>query len=194
MYIYTLKLGECMCVCMCVCKISRLKFLNCIVNGNYDWKFIAEIFNIIKNFSKMNKSWGQPHGNWRRKGYALYWESPFLLTLFRLGKNNPILPSEFFVVEFSFSLSVACSFSLVWVPAVMRTFFFFIQQVLISHQFYTHQCIHVNPNRPIHHTTLPRPTAFPLWCPYVCSLHLCLRFCPANCFIHIIFLGSTYMR
>ena len=30
--------------------------------------------------------------------------------------------------------------------------FFFIQQVLISHPFYTHQCIHVNPNLPIHHT------------------------------------------
>ena len=35
--------------------------------------------------------------------------------------------------------------------------YFFIQQVLISHQFYTHQCIHVNPNRPIHHTTPPPP-------------------------------------
>ena len=34
-------------------------------------------------------------------------------------------------------------------------FFFFILQVLIRHQFYTHQCIHVNPNRPIQHTTIP---------------------------------------
>ena len=40
-------------------------------------------------------------------------------------------------------------------------FIFFIQQVLISHQFYTHQCIHVNPNRPIHHTTIPTPCRFP---------------------------------
>ena len=32
---------------------------------------------------------------------------------------------------------------------------FLIQQVLISHQFYTHQCIHVNPNLPIHPTTTP---------------------------------------
>ena len=38
---------------------------------------------------------------------------------------------------------------------------FFIQQVLISHQFYTHQCIHVNPNRPVHHTTTPNPCRFP---------------------------------
>ena len=35
--------------------------------------------------------------------------------------------------------------------------FFLIQQVLISHQFYTHQCIHVNPNLPIHHTTTTTP-------------------------------------
>ena len=28
----------------------------------------------------------------------------------------------------------------------MNFILFFIQQVLISHQFYTHQCIHVNPN------------------------------------------------
>ena len=35
--------------------------------------------------------------------------------------------------------------------------YFFIQQVLISHQFYTHQCIHVNPNHPIHHTPTPTP-------------------------------------
>ena len=35
--------------------------------------------------------------------------------------------------------------------------YYFIQQVLISHQFYTHQCIHVNPNQPIHHTTIPTP-------------------------------------
>ena len=71
--------------------------------------------------------------------------------------------------------------------------YFFIQQVLISHQFYTHQCLHVIPNHPIHHTP-PTPTAFPPWCPYICSLHLCLSFCPANWFICTIFLGSTYMR
>ena len=40
----------------------------------------------------------------------------------------------------------------------------------------------------------PPPTIFPPWCPYVCSLHLCLYFCPANWFICTIFLGSTYMR
>ena len=38
---------------------------------------------------------------------------------------------------------------------LLQVFFLFIQQVLISHQFYTHQCIHVNPNCPIHHTTTP---------------------------------------
>ena len=34
---------------------------------------------------------------------------------------------------------------------------------------------------------------FPPWCPYVCSLHLCLYFCLANKFICTIFLDSTYM-
>ena len=29
-------------------------------------------------------------------------------------------------------------------------YLFFIQQILISYPFYTHQCIHVNPNLPIH--------------------------------------------
>ena len=36
-------------------------------------------------------------------------------------------------------------------------FIFFIQQVLISHPFYTHQCIHVNPNFPNHPTTTTPP-------------------------------------
>ena len=36
------------------------------------------------------------------------------------------------------------------------------------------------------------PTTFPPWCPYVCSLHLCLYFCLANQFICIVFLDSTY--
>ena len=38
--------------------------------------------------------------------------------------------------------------------------YFFIQQVLISYPFYTYQCIHVNPNLPIHHTTTPSPCHF----------------------------------
>ena len=45
--------------------------------------------------------------------------------------------------------------------------YFFIQQLLISHPFYTHQCIHVNPSLAIHPTT-PTPRCFP---PLV-SIHL----------------------
>ena len=33
---------------------------------------------------------------------------------------------------------------------------------------------------------------FPPWCPYVCSLHLCLYFCLSNRFMCTIFLDSTY--
>ena len=42
-------------------------------------------------------------------------------------------------------------------------------QVLINYLFYTKQCIYANPNLPVHLTSL-----FPLWCPDICSLHLCL--------------------
>ena len=42
-------------------------------------------------------------------------------------------------------------------------------------------------------THTPTP-AFPPWCPYVCSLHLCLYLCLANQFSCTIFLDSTYMR
>ena len=45
-----------------------------------------------------------------------------------------------------------------------------------------------------HHHHHPPPTTFPPWCPYICSLHLCLYFCPANRFICTIFLDSTYMH
>ena len=40
----------------------------------------------------------------------------------------------------------------------------------------------------------PLTPTFSPWCPYVCSLHLCLYFCLANWFIYTIFLDSTYMR
>ena len=72
--------------------------------------------------------------------------------------------------------------------------YFFIQQVLISYLFYTYSCIcqSQSPNSSHHHH--PPPTTFPPWCPHICSLHLCLYFCPANRFICNIFLGPTYMR
>ena len=50
-------------------------------------------------------------------------------------------------------------------------------------------CQSQSPNSSYHH----HHPAFPLWCPYVCSLHLCLCFCLANQFICTIFLHSTYM-
>ena len=50
--------------------------------------------------------------------------------------------------------------------------YFFIQQVLISHQFYTHQCIHVNSNRPIHHATTPNTPPQPCCFPPLVSIRL----------------------
>ena len=52
-------------------------------------------------------------------------------------------------------------------------------------------CQSQSPNSSYHH---PYPATFPPWCPYVCSLNLCLCFCPANRFICTIFLGSTYVH
>ena len=68
--------------------------------------------------------------------------------------------------------------------------FIFNQSSILYTSLYT--CQSRSPNSAHHH---PHPTAvFPPWCPYICSLHLCLNFCPANRFICTIFLGSTYMR
>ena len=53
-------------------------------------------------------------------------------------------------------------------------------------------CQSQSPNSSHHHPH--PPTAFPPWCPYIYSLHLCLNCCPANWFIYTIFLGSTYIR
>ena len=49
--------------------------------------------------------------------------------------------------------------NLFWIFKFYLFIYLFIQQVLISYLFYTHQCIHVNPNLPIHPTTT---TALPL--------------------------------
>ena len=64
--------------------------------------------------------------------------------------------------------------------------FFFNQSSILCTSVYT--CQSQSPNSAHHH---PHPTAvFPLWCPYVCSLHLCLNFCPANRFICTIYFFS----
>ena len=64
--------------------------------------------------------------------------------------------------------------SLVLVVFLFVCFCFFILQVLISHQFYTHQCIHVNPNRPFQHTTIPTPLQFSPLGVHTFVLYLCV--------------------
>ena len=79
-------------------------------------------------------------------------------------------------------------------PTFFVCLFFYTAGSYYSSILYTsvYTCQSQSPNSAQHH---PHPTAvFPPWCPYVCSLHLCLNFCPANRFICTIFLGSTYMR
>ena len=52
--------------------------------------------------------------------------------------------------------------------------YFLIQQVRISHPFYSHQCIHVNPNLPIHHTTTTTPHHFPPLGVHMIALYICV--------------------
>ena len=63
-------------------------------------------------------------------------------SFFSQGKDTHLLIFKFFYIFLNFT-------------------YFFIQQVLISHPFYTQQCIHVNPNRLIHHTTTAPRHRFP---------------------------------
>ena len=53
-------------------------------------------------------------------------------------------------------------------------FVFFILQVLIRHQFYTHQCIHVNPNSPIQHNTIPTPPQYSPLGVHMSVLYICV--------------------
>ena len=57
---------------------------------------------------------------------------------------------------------------------VFLCLFVFILQVLISHQFYTYQCIHVNPSRPIQHTTIPTPPRFSPLGVHTLVLYICV--------------------
>ena len=58
--------------------------------------------------------------------------------------------------------------------AKFRLSFFFILQVLIRHQFYTHQCIHVDLNRPIQHTTIPTSPQFSPLSVHMSILYICV--------------------
>ena len=73
-------------------------------------------------------------------------------------------------------------------------FFFYTAGSYQSSILYTsvYTCESQSPNSSHHHSH--PATAFPPCCPYICSLHQCLYFCPENRFICTIFLGSTYMR
>ena len=85
---------------------------------------------------------------------------------------------------------MCCGLHYIYIFLFNIGFFFFNQSSILYTSVYT--CQSQSPNSAHHH---PHPTAvFLPWCPYVCSLHLCLNFCPANRFICTIFLGSTYMR
>ena len=80
--------------------------------------------------------------------YHLVLRVLYILSEYKSFFRHIIYKYFLLVYDFSFHSFKKIFFNLIY---------FFIQQVLISHQFYTHQCIHVNPNHPIHHTTIPTP-------------------------------------
>ena len=87
-------------------------------------------------------------------------------------------------------------------PSVWKLFFFFFWNFILFYFLYSRfllviRFIHISVYMSVpisQFITSPTPATFPAWCPYICSLHLCLYFCPANRFICTIFLASTYMR
>ena len=76
----------------------------------------------------------------------------------------------------------------VCVSVCTTSFFFF----LISHQFYTHQCIHVNPNHPIQHTTIPTPPRFSPVGVHTFVLYICVSTSALQSGLyHIFFIHSS---
>ena len=88
-------------------------------------------------------------------GYLLHSKNRKKICWCHKEKNN-IIKVQVKIKTWKFSYFIFLLFVLFFL--ILFYLFFFIQQILISHQFYTHQCIHVNTNRPIHHTTtIPTP-------------------------------------
>ena len=75
--------------------------------------------------------------------------------------------------KFELLIQALCAAFLFFLPSYICIYFiyFFIQQVLISYLFYTYQCIHVNPNLPIQHTT---PTPLSLLGVHTFVLYICV--------------------
>ena len=116
----------------------------------------------------------------------------FAFVLFTvMGIPFEILFYEFFLLIFkAFSQLSPCSKVLAFYFFEFYFIFLYSRFLLVIH------FIHISVYMSIlisQFITPPPPATFPPWCPYVCSLHLCLYFCPANQFMCTIFLGSTYM-
>ena len=129
----------------------------------------------------------------------------FAPALHDLTTDDPKLPClpglQVCLLYFFLSSSLHFFFVCVWV-VVFFFFFEFLNFILFiflySRFLLVIHFIHISVymSIPIAQFITPPPhppVAFPPLCPYVCSLHLCLNFCPANQFICTIFLGSTYM-
>ena len=117
--------------------------------------------------------------NWWVYVFLHYWK--FLSHIF---SNILLLHS---LSHLSFWDSIPCilhclSMSHIWTYCFFLSFFF----LLVIH--FIHISVYMSiPISQFITPPPPPPTAFPLWCPYVFSLLLCLNFCSANRFICTIF-------
>ena len=89
----------------------------------------------------------------------------------------------------------ACLFFFSIIKTIFFLLFIFLYSRFLLVIYFIHMSVYMSiPIAQFITPPPPPPAAFPPWCPYICSLHVYLSFCPANRFICTIFLRSTYMH
>ena len=116
-------------------------------------QYHLHLFSISLGFEKLEE-WCK----WRPKSIICYLVLPILRRL-----SGFIVAVCFFILFLNFLFYL-----------FFCLFVFFILQVLIRHQFYTHQCIHVNPNSPIQHNTIPTPPQYSPLGVHMSVLYICV--------------------
>ena len=141
---------------------------------------------IIKGYNSGMDRWKRCKGNGMGKGHEASMSSQSMpLSLNLHVFNNPkAFPAPIFL------------FLIYFISFIFKIFkFIFLYNRFLLVIYFIHISVYMSiPISQFIPPPPPPPTSFPPWGPYICPLHLCLYFCPANRFICTIFLGSTYMR